>query len=136
MDCLKVREMFSAYLDSELPPNVVRQVRSHLDLCSACAQEVNALRQLTADLENLPAMPMAASLQRRIMKAFRALQPEIIASPRWYSFAFNMDGLACCMAVTGFLIGLFLGGSSLLALPDISGQSCLLACADMEGIFR
>ena len=46
-----------------------------------------------------------------------------------------MDGLAYCMAVTGFIIGLFLGGSSLLALPDISGQS-LVACADMEGMFR
>ena len=46
---------------------------------------------------------------------------QLILSSRWYAFAFHMDGLAYCMAVTGFIIGLFLGGSSLLALLDILG---------------
>lgn len=135
MDCLKIREMLSAYLDLELAPNIVRRVRVHLGFCSACAQELNALEQLSASLENLPQNPVPSSLQRRVIKVFRAELPQTILSSRWYAFAFHMDGLAYCMAVTGFIIGLFLGGSSLLALPDISGQS-LVACADMEGMFR
>ncbi len=134
MECLKVQELLDAYVDSELPPDSAREVQSHLALCSVCGQEAVMLEQLTADLKDLPKIRMPKSLRRRIIKAFRSVRKEMVPVPRWYELVFQMNGLTCCIAVTGFLVGLFLGGS-LMAAPDISGQAGLLALADMEGIF-
>jgi len=46
MDCSRIKNKLSAYLDGELPEEDIREVRRHLFVCSACESELNKLRNL------------------------------------------------------------------------------------------
>jgi predicted anti-sigma-YlaC factor YlaD len=122
MDCLKTRKLLNAYMDAELPPVLTERVRCHLDHCSACMLELKALERLTMLLDDLPKVNAPASLTRRTRKAFRAGMQKPTLADRWHTIDLYLDGLTCGMAVVGFLIGLFVGGS-LLSLPDVSFHS-------------
>lgn len=50
MDCDAVREQLGPYLDDELGSEASRPVEEHLATCRACADELESLRELAADL--------------------------------------------------------------------------------------
>ncbi len=61
MNCSEVHDQLSAYFDGELPVEVESQIASHLEECSACAQELaiyDKLSGLSASLED-PPVPVA-----------------------------------------------------------------------------
>ncbi len=136
MDCLKIQELLYAYVDSALLPEINGQVRSHLRSCSVCAAEENCLQNLTANLKALPKMPVPKTLQRRTIKAFRnaCRRKREEQGQCWHEAVFVPRWLTSCMAIVGFCIGLFLGGS-MLSAADISVQKNLLVVAETEGIF-
>ncbi len=66
------RAELSAHLDGELIPLRVEAMQVHLASCQSCRAELEALRQLKADLAALPEMPAPRSF---------ALTPQMAASP-------------------------------------------------------
>jgi hypothetical protein len=50
MDCKRCSEDLTAYLDGELSPIDSAQVRSHLDACASCSDELRSLQQAGAFL--------------------------------------------------------------------------------------
>jgi len=54
MDCREMREQFSAYLDGELSEQEHALVSAHLERCSACRQELDALRQTVELMRKVP----------------------------------------------------------------------------------
>ena len=54
VNCAKVRELASEYVEGTLPAALERAARAHADACPACAADLAALRALWAQLDTLP----------------------------------------------------------------------------------
>jgi anti-sigma factor RsiW len=63
MTCRDVHEIAEAYLAGELDEDTAQRLRSHLETCSSCRQEVESLRDLRASLRG--AFDRAEDLQVR-----------------------------------------------------------------------
>jgi hypothetical protein len=55
MSCSRISEQLGAYLDSELPAEQAKAVRSHLADCARCEAELAALTELSEQLEHCAA---------------------------------------------------------------------------------
>lgn len=53
MNCSRVTELLSAYIDSELSPDEMLEIRSHLFKCSVCDREHSILTQTRNNLSSL-----------------------------------------------------------------------------------
>ncbi len=135
MDCLQVQNLLNAHIDAELPKEMSHRIQGHILSCAACGREARELKELSVKLNTLPRGCAPASLKSLIIRSFRKESRPFRTPLSWPVLAFYSNELACCMAVAGFLIGLFLG-SSLLSLPGASDYSLLLAYSDMEGFLR
>ncbi len=62
MNCSEVQERFSAYHDSELPPDEVARVATHVLDCSNCAAELASFEQLSDLSRQLTDPPVPAHL--------------------------------------------------------------------------
>lgn len=69
IDCNATQAKFSEYLDGRLSGIEMRQVGSHLDGCSECAVEWNALKQNQATLATLGLVPEPNDLLLRVRVA-------------------------------------------------------------------
>ncbi|MBI4758088.1 MAG: zf-HC2 domain-containing protein [Chloroflexi bacterium] len=55
------RGQLSAYIDNQLSPAEVEEVRRHLEQCPACAEELRTLRETVMLLQELPPAPLPRS---------------------------------------------------------------------------
>jgi anti-sigma factor RsiW len=53
MDCSRVTELFSEYIDGVLDGETRRKVEEHLAVCPSCAEELEALRSCVSALTSL-----------------------------------------------------------------------------------
>lgn len=70
MDCTRISQMLSAFLDEELEADERRHVRQHLFSCSHCQDELNELRRLHHMFEHLdsvePPVDFATEVRLRV----------------------------------------------------------------------
>jgi len=64
-DCQAFQEKLSAYMEGELGPAERDAVTGHLGQCSACAQELGALRQMLQEMKQAPAIQVPADFRRK-----------------------------------------------------------------------
>ena len=69
MDCAKIEELTSEYVEGTLPAGLDRAVRAHLDACPACAADVAGVRSLCARLATLPAAEPPPFFHENVMAA-------------------------------------------------------------------
>ena len=93
MECRKIQEYFSAYLDGELPEVKAELVSRHLAACPRCRQEYQTWERLWDTLAAEPA-PAPADLKVRVLARHRERQPS-----RWRHLAL----------AASLLLGIFLG---------------------------
>ncbi len=72
--CAEILEMLSGYLDRDLPAETCREIEAHLESCSSCGQEAEALRRTVALCREyrggtLPG-PLAECRQEELRAAF------------------------------------------------------------------
>lgn len=72
MDCDRVREELSAYLDGELAAPEAGQLRAHLDRCPTCRGELDSLRRAAEAVKDLPPLKAPAGLREKVMAGVRA----------------------------------------------------------------
>ena len=53
MDCQKIKKLIPSYLDKELEPKEIQQVREHLSCCPDCQKELEAIEESWAMLGEL-----------------------------------------------------------------------------------
>ncbi len=73
-DCTGIREKLSAFIDNELGAEDRHLIEAHLLRCPACAKEADALRKISALLDEVPAPepgPLFASLTVRRVASWR-----------------------------------------------------------------
>ena len=66
LDCPRVRELSSDYIDGELDQPRAKKVRSHLDWCRPCRAFVNTLRATVNLLRATPKSQAPDDLRQRI----------------------------------------------------------------------
>ena len=115
-DCRAVRAKLGRFADSELPPADQASVRKHIQECSGCRSELNALQALSTTLDRLVVPPVPEDLTTAIMSRVRE-QP---VAPRWawgmfefwVGWSAGMRAAACATAAIACLIGLALGSTA------------------------
>ena len=94
MECRKIQEYFSAYLDGELPETQAALVARHLEACAHCRREYQTWQQLWDTLAATP-VPAPPDLTARVIARLPG-RPQ----PWWRHLAL----------AASLLIGIFLGG--------------------------
>ena len=81
MNCLKVEEQFSAYLEDELGYQAVRAFETHLSTCEACRRELTLFRESLDLLHQLPQIEPSAEFDAALQARLADTQVESI--PFW-----------------------------------------------------
>lgn len=89
-----------SFVDADAPPEQLARIEKHLELCSACAQQVMALSTLAADV----AAPLEPSLDvaEHLAGVMKRLDAPVSA-PRWSRWARWGGGLAVAAAALLFV---------------------------------
>lgn len=109
MDCRRVQEQFSAFLDGELSTRQCQEIEAHLSTCATCRQELRVWEQLW---EALLAEPVVAPPDLRERVLARLPRPRRL----WW------QNLALAASL---LIGVFLGGRLGLEVHEALGGAQL-----------
>jgi anti-sigma factor RsiW len=75
MNCRSVENHLSAYLDGELPGDLMLEVRSHLADCSPCTSEMEELRALKRLLGRMPVVRPSSDFEERLVSTVLREQP-------------------------------------------------------------
>lgn len=99
--CLSEAEQFS-FADADLPPEQLRRVEKHLELCSSCARQVIALQRLISDIAAPVASP-PLDLTAHVGAVMRRLDAPVPLTkrPPWVVWS---GALAAAAALTLWLI--------------------------------
>ena len=81
MNCLKVEEQFSAYLEDELDYQAVRAFEAHLNTCESCRQEFTLFRESLDLLHQLPQIKPSTEFDVTLQARLADTQVESI--PFW-----------------------------------------------------
>ena len=81
MNCLKVEEQFSAYLEDELDYQAVRAFELHLNTCESCRQEFTLFRESLDLLHQLPQIGPSTEFDAALRTRLADTQVESI--PFW-----------------------------------------------------
>ena len=74
MLCDKIRIKLSAYLDSELESEILRQVDEHLFKCAGCREELEALQTVDRRIMDFPMLRFSEGFTEKVMS--RAIKSE------------------------------------------------------------
>jgi len=116
IDCQVVKEKLGRFLDGELPHQELSVVRTHIEGCPGCQQELRAIQALSAALDALVAPPVPAGTADLIMARVR--QQEAGSGRSWGMLEFwkpwpvAMRFAAAGTAVIACLVGLTLGSAT------------------------
>jgi anti-sigma factor (TIGR02949 family) len=109
MDCKKVLSRLHAYLDGEVPAELMQDIEKHLSTCPSCLSQVERIRQVHDMLDGLSVPPLPQEFAARIMaKAQRevpfAKEKRPLLSLDWRPFQWLLDlsapmRLAACAVV-------------------------------------
>lgn len=67
MQCLKIEELLSSYLDGELSPPLREDVASHLAVCDSCREEYEALSEVVNTIKGLPEVAPPSNFSALVM---------------------------------------------------------------------
>ncbi|MDP2871401.1 MAG: DUF4349 domain-containing protein [Bacillota bacterium] len=85
MDCGRITNLLSDYIDGQLSDNRRRQVESHLRTCTSCAAELSRLRRTVEAVRSLPELDLPAdfhaALHLRLAQAQAEQQEAAARSP-------------------------------------------------------
>ncbi|MDR1688497.1 MAG: zf-HC2 domain-containing protein [Clostridiales bacterium] len=71
MECTKIRELFSSYIDGALTDGERSLVESHTANCGECLAELNSLKELTAEIKQLGEFELPENYHGELMVKIR-----------------------------------------------------------------
>lgn len=120
MNCKKVFFRLHAYVDGEMPAELMREMDEHLGACPACRDQVERIRQARDILDSLSIPPVPQGFSDRVMaeakrrapdlKERKSLLPVQRQSFRWLfgDLSVPMRLAACGMVLLACLLGMFM----------------------------
>lgn len=76
MNCKKVQDYLSPYLDHVLSPEDTRTVEKHLEKCPICRQELEDLQETVHMMQTLPDITLPAGFNQQLRNKLGAVQSE------------------------------------------------------------
>jgi hypothetical protein len=67
MDCSRIEQWLSEYIESSLPAEETEQVRRHIETCSNCAELASQMRLTLSLCQNYPSLEMAPDFVEKIL---------------------------------------------------------------------
>lgn len=138
MNCDVVLQNLGPYLDGELQADVAA-LDAHLSACPACAEELESLRSIAAELAPLgsTAVPdtLWASIENQLGGPTKVRRPSPVRASRWRLFTNPMAAAASVLLVVGLgVVGLgWLGGGTSIAKADTIDFGVLLDALPLDG---
>jgi predicted anti-sigma-YlaC factor YlaD len=133
MTCKETQRHLSAYLDRQLKPADVSEVRLHLETCAACRTEERSILQLKETLRTVRMPEIPADL-------IAAIEAETIFKPRWWEMpAGQMRWAPALMGLALALGAFYLLGSSHSPLrgdPTIIARGPSISTAPVVAMHR
>jgi anti-sigma factor RsiW len=115
-DCQEIRTMLGRFADCELPPPDQASVRTHIQECSGCRNELNALQALSTTLDQFVVPPVPEGLTTTVMSQVREQQTasrwDRGIFEFWADWSAGMRAAACATATIACLIGVALGSTA------------------------
>lgn len=119
MNCRKVLSRLHAYLDEEMPAELIREMDEHLGACPSCRSQAERIRQVDDMLDNLTVPPLPPEFAARVMaQARKRALPVPAKKPllgenwmplRWFAdLTVPMRLAACAMVLLTCLLGMFM----------------------------
>ena len=71
MNCNKLVERITDYLEGALPPAEAARIDAHLRVCDGCQTYLDQMRQTIAALGHLPRESLSEEAERALLAAFR-----------------------------------------------------------------
>ena len=111
MNCERARELFSDYLEGGVDHAVAALVRGHLDQCSACTGDLDALKRTWSMLDMLPEVEPSVDFRHTVvMRAVRCQHEQ--SKSKQPRFTINWDAFlgrlaparAIAIACTGAIL--------------------------------
>lgn len=125
MPCPRTEDL-SLWIDQVLPPPDSSRLQDHLQTCAVCAQQLQALRVLRAELQALPSATLDAQFAARLQERLRPRSAPASRAPRspwrlWSGYGLHWlpTGLSATAAwACGVWLGVaLLGGGTLTTRP-------------------
>jgi anti-sigma factor RsiW len=141
MNCKKVLPRLHAYLDGEIPANLMREIEEHLNVCPACRGQVERISQVGDMLDSLTVPPLPNEFAARVMAEARRKAPVAKEKksffPRgwkpiqWlFDLSVPMRLAACAMVLLACLLGMFM--SKELSL-SVHHQTSVAEAENLDG---
>ncbi len=131
--CAAVRGKSSSFLDGRLSADGRRVVQQHLNNCSQCLAELQAIAKLSRATHNLPQHRMPPDMASRIRKGLASQRSEAIAElaakrpPRTLSRSrTTMYAAAAVLIATAWATGYWMGQSNHAERTDATPQAAQL----------
>jgi anti-sigma factor RsiW len=129
MNCAPTRELLSAYIDGELPPDQATEIAEHLASCAACSRDYEAMLATVRTLrEGLVRFHAPDLLRARVRTALREEQEEAVATPtvrRGSRVAWRTVAAAMVIAVASSGVTLLATGGGRRAAPESVSEEVL-----------
>jgi len=126
MECFKIEERFSEYLDRSLPSEAMAQVAEHLHECSACSALLEEMRSVMVACKAYPALEPDVALIEKILLRTSG-RPRTRSFRELFQQYFLHPILTPRFAVGAALVVLFLIFSRNLLLPHFTSFEALLS---------
>ena len=111
MQCNEIQKKLDAWMGNEAAAHESEKIKQHLEKCTECSREAEAIKQLSSHLEKLPDIGAPDYLARKTRLAF---QKELIRpglAEWWKGLSFSMQSAVCGVVLTGLLCGAVLCSS-------------------------
>ncbi len=80
--CPDIVETYSRYLESDIGPEVCKEMEQHVEACATCRHTCDSLKRTLSLCQSLPDLEVPAEVQRAIRASLRKLvRPESAAEP-------------------------------------------------------
>jgi anti-sigma factor RsiW len=114
MSCQEINSQLGALLDQELEPPQASMIRRHLGHCIECQGELERLRALRTALQSVESPAVSASLDDRVMAAFRLRHGRAGAISKmsgWRAWLYN--SFAIPKPALALIVALLVGAAAL-----------------------
>jgi anti-sigma factor RsiW len=120
MNCKKVLFRLHAYVDGEMPAELMREMDEHLGACPACRRQVERIRQVGNILDSLSAPPLPRGFSARVMaeakrRSLSAKEKKSFLPVQWQPLRWLFGDLsvpmrlaACGIVLLACLFGMFM----------------------------
>lgn len=101
MECKKYSELISAYVDGMLSPQEQEKLMAHLKVCETCSEEMSALKQMKALLEQIEEPELPNEFHEELMK--RIKQEEKSTTVHAFKWKWQYSGALVATLMVGIL---------------------------------